>query len=90
MHKKLLVLLILLLIIFNVNISFAYTDTQNHWAEKQINNFSVNGIISGYLDNTFRPNNNMTRAELVSVINRLLSNKVQSTKYVPDINSKDW
>ena len=61
-----------------------------HWAEKTINNLSVNGIISGYLDNSFKPNNNMTRAELVTVLNRLLNNSVESTKYVPDINVKDW
>ena len=90
MHKKLLVSVIFLLIIFNVNMAFAYTDTAGHWAEKNINNLSVNGIINGYLDNTFRPNENMTRAELVAVINRILANQVQSTKYFADINSKAW
>ena len=70
--------------------SFAYTDTQNHWAEKEITNLSLNGIISGYSDNSFKPDNNMTRAELVTVINRLLGNNEQNSKYVPDINAKDW
>lgn len=77
-----------LLTLFNV--AFAYTDTQGHWAEKEITNLSLNGIISGYSDNSFKPNNNMTRAELVTVINRILSNSIQNTKYVPDINAKDW
>lgn len=70
--------------------TFAYTDTESHWAEKEITNLSLNGIISGYADNSFKPNQNMTRAELVTVINRLLGNSVQNTKYVPDINAKDW
>lgn len=69
---------------------FAYTDTSGHWAEKEITNLSLNGIISGYSDNSFKPNKNMTRAELVTIINRLLGNQVQNTKYVPDINAKDW
>ena len=70
--------------------TFAYTDTNGHWAEKEITNLSLNGIISGYSDNSFKPDQNMTRAELVTVINRLLGNSVQNTKYVPDINAKDW
>ena len=90
MQKKLFVLAIVVLIVFNVNIVFAYSDTAGHWAEKNINNLSINGIISGYSDGTFKPNNNMTRAELVTVINRILGNIEQNTKYVPDINVKDW
>ena len=90
MQKKLILLALVMLIVLNVNIVFAYTDTQNHWAEKKINELSLNGIISGYQDGSFKPNNNMTRAELVTVLNRLLDNKVQNTKYVPDINVKDW
>ena len=70
--------------------AFAYTDTEGHWAEKEITDLSLNGIISGYSDNSFKPDKNMTRAELVTVINRLLGNSVQNTKYVPDINAKDW
>ena len=90
MQKKLFTLALILLIVLNVNIVFAYTDTTGHWAEKQISNLSKNGIIAGYSDGTFKPNNNMTRAELVTVINRLLGNVKESTKYVPDINVKDW
>lgn len=70
--------------------TFAYTDVEGHWAEKEINKLSINGVISGYSDNSFKPNENMTRAELVTVINRILGNTVQNTKYVPDINAKDW
>ena len=70
--------------------ALAYTDTSGHWAEGEINKLSLNGIISGYTDNSFKPNENMTRAELVTVLNRLLGNTVQNTKYVPDINAKDW
>jgi len=70
--------------------TFAYSDTNGHWAEKEIMNLSLNGIVSGYSDNSFKPDKNMTRAELVTIINRLLGNSVQNTKYVPDINAKDW
>ena len=70
--------------------TYAYTDVKGHWAEKEITNLSLNGIINGYSDNSFKPDTNMTRAELVTVINRILGNSKQNTKYVPDINAKDW
>ena len=90
MQKKLFTLALIMLIVLNVNIVFAYTDTEGHWAEKKINELSLNGIISGYADGSFKPNNNMTRAELVTVLNRLLGNKIENTRYVPDISVKDW
>ena len=68
----------------------AYTDIDGHWAQKEITNLSLNGIVSGYDDNSFKPDKNMTRAELTTVINRLLGNSIENTKYVPDINAKDW
>ena len=82
--------LIFVFSIFAVSVCFAYSDTQNHWAEKEINIMSSNGIISGYTDGTFKPNQNMTRAELITVINRLLGNQKQNDRFVPDINVKDW
>ena len=90
MQNKIILLGVLILIFFNVNIVFAYTDTSSHWAEPSINRLALSGIVSGYQDGTFKPNNNLTRAELVTIINRMLGNKVQNTRYVPDINSKDW
>lgn len=89
MVKKFLVIGVLTCVALSSH-AFAYTDIEGHWAEKEISNLSLNGIMSGYTDNSFRPNQNMTRAELVTVINRLLGNTVQNTKYVPDINAKDW
>ena len=90
MYKKIIIIQIIFILILFHAVSFAYTDTEGHWAEKDINSLAINGIISGYKDNSFKPNNNMTRAELVTIINRILGNYEQSTKYVPDIRTKDW
>ena len=89
-YRNYILVLIFVLAIFFATTCYAYTDTSNHWAENEINNLSLNGIISGYTDGTFRPNQNMTRAELITVINRLLGNNTQNDRYVPDINVKDW
>ena len=49
-----------------------FTDISGHWAEKDIERAVALGWISGYQDGTFRPNNFITRAEAMSMINRVL------------------
>jgi hypothetical protein len=44
------------------------TDIDDHWAETYILGLNAEGIISGYEeDNTFRPDNSITRAELMKI-----------------------
>lgn len=83
---------IISILIFTVSAkpSFAFNDTTNHWAEKIVLNMQDFKIINGYEDNTFRPDANMTRAEFVTVINRMLDLQEESSKYIPDINRNDW
>lgn len=50
----------------------------------------VSGIINGYYDDTFKPDEYMTRAELVTVIDNLLGIESESDKYISDVTSKDW
>ncbi len=72
--------------------SFAFTDVKpNYWASRAITKWSNSGYLSGYPDGTFRGNNNITRAEMVSVINRLNNSKVETSKReAKDIKSADW
>lgn len=42
--------------------------TKSHWADHYVAELSQKGIINGYDDNTFRPNNNVTREEFVKMI----------------------
>lgn len=72
------------------SVSLAYTDTSGHWAEKNIDSLSRINIIKGYSDETFRPDDYITRAELITIVNRLLKNSEQSYKYIPDVMSTDW
>lgn len=50
----------------------AFADIAGHWAVLEIAANKQAGILSGYEDGTFRPNGHLTRAEGVTVINRLL------------------
>lgn len=49
-----------------------FPDVAGHWAEKYISKAAANGIINGYTDGSFRPNQPITRAEAMAMTNRLL------------------
>ncbi len=54
----------------------AFSDvSSSHPYAKSIGEIGYLGIIGGYEDGTFRPDNNITRAEVVTIINRILSRK---------------
>lgn len=55
-------------------ISYPDVKTQ-YWARDAIKNVVNTGIMTGYPDNTFRPNNNVTRAEAATIINRARGRK---------------
>lgn len=60
-------LAILTTIAFTVPV-FAYPDVSpNHWAAKEIEILTEQGIIVGYPDGTFQPDENVTRAEFASM-----------------------
>ena len=52
-----------------------FSAISGHWAQDAINKAANEGIISGYTDGTFRPDNNITRAEAISIINRVLDRR---------------
>ncbi|HEY9060902.1 MAG TPA: S-layer homology domain-containing protein [Pseudobacteroides sp.] len=54
---------------------FADSSKFQDWAKGYINAISEDGIIMGYKDNTFRPNNKLTRMEMVVIILRALGYK---------------
>ena len=50
-----------------------FSDISGHWAELDIAIAVNNGWIVGYPDGTFRPNQTITRAEAMALINRVLA-----------------
>lgn len=45
-----------------------FPDTYEHWAKGYITLAAINGAFAGYEDGTFRPNNNVTRAEMAVIL----------------------
>lgn len=55
-----------------------FTDVFGHWANDEIANATKTGWINGYEDSTFRPEGDITRAEAIVIINRILYRNVKS------------
>ncbi|WP_411346622.1 S-layer homology domain-containing protein [Paenibacillus sp. WLX1005] len=56
----------------NTSTSSTFSDVNGHWAQQAITNAQAQGVLTGYADGTFRPNQPITRAEAVTLINKLL------------------
>ncbi|OCT15828.1 hypothetical protein A8709_09370 [Paenibacillus pectinilyticus] len=67
------------------------TDTDNHWAAPVITKWLKEGLIKGYDDGSFRPNNVITRAEAASLINRKFNiTDAKEGKPFKDLASDAW
>ena len=60
------------------------SDIIGHWAGDDIKNLVVLGVISGYPDNSFRPDNNITRAEFTTILIKMLELSSQDSKVFTD------
>ncbi|MDR3121242.1 MAG: S-layer homology domain-containing protein, partial [Clostridiales bacterium] len=60
-----------------------FADTEGHWAADYINGAAAKGWVSGYPDGTFQPENRLTRAEIVTAVNRMMYRWIK-TDDIPD------
>ncbi|TDF95428.1 cadherin-like beta sandwich domain-containing protein [Paenibacillus piri] len=69
-----------------------YSDAQGHWASEAIKQASQAGILEGYPDGTFQPENRLNRAEAVKVLNRLFERPAAAVKSPswPDVPQDHW
>lgn len=51
----------------------AFRDVMGHWANDEIDAYVRRGVINGYRDMTFRPDNNITRAEFLTILSRVFN-----------------
>ena len=74
-----------------------FSDISGHWAEAEIKRAAALGWIAGYPDGTFRPNDYITRAQAMTMINRVLCRMPQDEEDLlgsmvvwPDNKPTDW
>jgi hypothetical protein len=48
----------------------SFSDIKGHWAESSIKQAAAAGLVNGYSNGTFRPNNHVTRAEFAAMLSR--------------------
>ena len=65
-----------------------FSDTADHWANVAIRRAVEAGWIEGYEDGSFRPDQFITRAEVITVINRMLNRVPETEDMLPDM--KTW
>lgn len=70
-----------------------FTDVKGHWAVSDLSSMAERGIMGGYPDNTMRPQQSVTMAESVKLINKALelkgSGDVSLIKY-SDVKKDAW
>ncbi|MNH95100.1 Cellulosome-anchoring protein precursor [compost metagenome] len=70
----------------------SFTDVQGHWAAGYIEAVKAVGMMSGYEDSSFKPDQSLTRAEAVKVVNMLLKRpapKLDKDIWT-DVTKQDW
>lgn len=58
------------------------SDISNHWAKDQIMEAVKKGLVGGYPDGTFRPNNSISRAEFITILTKALGYEKSENKPV--------
>lgn len=66
------------------------SDIKEHWAKDYIENLLKIGVVSGYDDATFRPDERVTRAEFVKMVTKLFDIKSEETMQFTDVNKDAW
>lgn len=87
--KKIVSVLLCLLLMMSLTIpAFAeFNDTKGHWAEHQIDVVANAGIVGGYPNGDFKPENNITREQFAKVVANFMGyTKEGDVSMYPDVN----
>lgn len=70
----------------------SFLDIDGHWAQAMIEKAKAGGIINGYEDETFRPEQTLTRAEAVTMMNKILGRGplLGAASNWKDVSEKHW
>jgi hypothetical protein len=76
--------------------SNSFSDITGHWANKYINSSAQKGWVNGYPDGSFKPDQYITRAEFVTLVNNVLERRVrkenilENARMFPDLVEGKW
>ncbi|MCR8632450.1 S-layer homology domain-containing protein [Paenibacillus radicis (ex Xue et al. 2023)] len=81
------------LIFSSFSVAFASDDAKDingHWAESQLKAWTAKGYIQGYADGTVKPDNSITRAEFMTIVNRSFGFKDKEEVKAIDVDPNGW
>ncbi len=85
------ILLSICLLLLSVGLAYAqFSEVSGHWAEQQITSWINKGFIKGYPDGKFKPDNDITRAEFITLVNKSFELTESSTFNFKDVSASDW
>ena len=70
---------------FGTSSATRFSDASDQWFSKAVNYVVAKGLISGYPDGTFKPNESITRAEFAQMISGYVKNEKKSTTDFQDV-----
>ena len=97
--RKVMTLILVMCLIFSMGISLAwaevgvFTDTKGHWSENIVKEASQRGIVGGYPEGDFKPDNLMKREEFFKLITNVLNSLPDTSKTVlnfKDVDPIEW
>ncbi len=93
--NKFISILGILAILFTLNLGSAFaaeplTDISGHWAKEQIQSFVDSGYVQGYPNGTFKPDNDITRAEFMTIANKAFGFTEKAEINYTDVNAGSW
>lgn len=87
--KRFITLILALAIICTTAFAHPFNDVASHWAESEISAAYEKGIVEGDGTGSFRPDDNISRAEFLKIVTVLITSNFDLT--VPDVqNSRHW
>lgn len=66
------------------------TDFKGHWAEKAISTLAEKGVVNGYPDGTFKPDQAITRAEFAKLVSKTFGYTATTQAKFDDVSSEYW
>lgn len=91
MKKLLTLMLALMLVISSGSMVMAEAkDYDQSWAKEEISYMIEKNVLEGYEDGTFKPENDMTKAEFYTVVNQLFGFEETAEVEFEDVNSDNW
>lgn len=67
-----------------------FTDIEGHWAEKSIIKMYEAGYVNGVSDELFVPDKEVTRAEFIAMLVRMMGIKAEDNGYFSDVLKDAW